>query len=73
MKATQLIRFTVTTRLNGKPPNVWRDKKNESPFETGAVRAEKDELGPFWVVDVLATCSWEAAEAGIKLIREEFN
>ena len=64
-----LLRFTVTSRLNGKSPNVWLDKKRDSPFKIGDVRAEKDKLGPYWVVDVLATRSCEAGDAGMELIK----
>lgn len=64
-----LLRFTVTSRLNGKSPNVWLDKKRDSPFQIGVVRTEKDAIGPYWVVDVLATRSCEAGDAGMKLIK----
>ncbi len=61
-----MTRFTVSSRLNGHPPLAWRCQKTHDKI--GIVRARKDKLGRYYLVEVTAATSVEATKKAMALI-----
>jgi hypothetical protein len=61
-----MTRFAVSTRLNGHPPLAWRCK--ETHYKLGFVRARKDKLGRYYLVEVTAFTGADAKKSGMALI-----
>lgn len=61
-----MARFTVSTRLNGHPPKVWKSAKPH--FELDKVKMYKDKLGRYYLIEVEAFHSTDAVTKGESLI-----